>query len=93
MENEIRISGPLQTVMMTLDNAKRWKVRLRNYALTQSSYVCSPAMLTRGDRLYWPIYNIDISNPNAREEEIYHPDELLEKVKRLRLTSKRQRNS
>jgi type I restriction enzyme M protein len=36
-----------------------------------------------GDRLYWPIYNLDIKNPNAPEDEIHNPDLLLEKYKIL----------
>jgi type I restriction enzyme M protein len=36
-----------------------------------------------GDRLYWPIYNLDIKNPNAHEEEIHDPDLLLGKYKEL----------
>jgi type I restriction enzyme M protein len=36
-----------------------------------------------GDRLYWPIYNLDIKNPNAPEEESHDPDVLLERYKRL----------
>lgn len=36
-----------------------------------------------GDRLYWPIYNIDIKNPNLPEEEIHDPDELLERYRQL----------
>lgn len=36
-----------------------------------------------GDRFYWPIYNIDINNPNAPEEEIHDPDELLARYKTL----------
>ncbi len=36
-----------------------------------------------GDRLYWPIYNLDIKNPNAPEEESHDPDLLLEKYKKL----------
>lgn len=36
-----------------------------------------------GDRLYWPIYNLDLKNPNAPEEESYDPDVLLEKYKIL----------
>jgi type I restriction enzyme M protein len=36
-----------------------------------------------GDRLYWPIFNLDIKNPNAAEEEIHDPDVLLEKYKKL----------
>jgi type I restriction enzyme M protein len=36
-----------------------------------------------GDRLYWPIYNLDIKNPNAPEGESHDPDVLLEKYKVL----------
>ena len=36
-----------------------------------------------GDRLYWPIYNLDLKNPNAPEEESHNPDVLLEKYKTL----------
>jgi type I restriction enzyme M protein len=36
-----------------------------------------------GDRLYWPIFNLDIKNPNAPEEETHDPDILLEKYKKL----------
>lgn len=36
-----------------------------------------------GDRLYWPIFNLDIKNPNAPEEESLDPDLLLEKYKKL----------
>jgi type I restriction enzyme M protein len=36
-----------------------------------------------GDRLFWPIYNLDIKNPNAPEEESHDPDVLLEKYKKL----------
>jgi type I restriction enzyme M protein len=39
--------------------------------------------LAAGDRLYWPIYNLDIKNPNAPEEETHDPDFLLEKYKKL----------
>ena len=36
-----------------------------------------------GDRIYWPIFNLDIKNPNAPEEETHDPDALLEKYKKL----------
>lgn len=38
---------------------------------------------TAGDRIYWPIFNLDIKNPNAPEEETHDPDLLLEKYKKL----------
>jgi type I restriction enzyme M protein len=36
-----------------------------------------------GERIYWPIFNLDIKNPNAPEEETHDPDVLLEKFKKL----------
>lgn len=36
-----------------------------------------------GDRLYWPIYNLDRKNKYAPEEESHDPDVLLEKYKAL----------
>lgn len=36
-----------------------------------------------GDRAYWPIFNLDLKNPNSPEEESQDPDVLLEKFKKL----------
>ncbi len=36
-----------------------------------------------GDRIFWPIYNLDEKNPNAPEAEIFDPDELLVKFKKI----------
>lgn len=36
-----------------------------------------------GDRIYWPIYNLDIKNPNSPEAKIHDPDELLKEYKDL----------
>jgi type I restriction enzyme M protein len=36
-----------------------------------------------GDRHFWPIYNLDIKNPNAPEEETHDADKLLAKYKTL----------
>lgn len=36
-----------------------------------------------GDRHYWPIYNLDIKNPNGPEEETHDPEALLAKYKKL----------
>ncbi len=36
-----------------------------------------------GDRLYWPIFNLDLKNPNAPEDESHDPDVLLDKYKTL----------
>ncbi len=38
-----------------------------------------------GDRLYWPIYNLDIKNPNSPDAAIHDPDELLAQYKQLLL--------
>lgn len=38
---------------------------------------------TIGDRYYWPIYNLDIKNPNTAEEETQDADKLLAKYKTL----------
>ncbi|MBV6688964.1 type I restriction-modification system subunit M [Xanthomonas euvesicatoria pv. physalidis] len=35
------------------------------------------------DRLYWRIYNLDLKNPNAPEDESHDPDVLLDKYKTL----------
>ncbi|MBC3346106.1 N-6 DNA methylase [Pseudomonas sp. SWRI196] len=36
-----------------------------------------------GDRIYWPIFNLDEPNPNKPQEETHDPDLLLEKYKKL----------
>jgi len=36
-----------------------------------------------GDRIYWPIFNLDEPNPNKPQEEMHDPDVLLEKYKKL----------
>ncbi|TQM92390.1 N-6 DNA methylase [Roseinatronobacter monicus] len=37
-----------------------------------------------GDRIYWPIFNLDETHPNGPEEEIHDPDLLLVKYRSLR---------
>ena len=36
-----------------------------------------------GDRIYWPIFNLDEPNPNKPQEETHDPDALLVKYKKL----------
>lgn len=36
-----------------------------------------------GDRIFWPIYNLDIKNPHAPDEESHDPDILLKKYREL----------
>jgi len=38
---------------------------------------------TAGDRIYWPIFNLDEKNPNAPDEETHEPEVLLENYKKL----------
>jgi len=38
-----------------------------------------------GDRLFWPIYNLDIKNPNSLDAVTHDPDELLAQYKQLLL--------
>lgn len=35
------------------------------------------------DRIYWPVFNLNIKNPNAPEAEIHDPNKLLTKYKKL----------
>ena len=70
--------GSPQGAIQSLDNAVQ---RLRSEAdtLDQRSRDAKAA----GDRLYWPIYNLDQKNKYAPEEESHDPDVLLEKYKIL----------
>ena len=36
-----------------------------------------------GDRHFWPVFNVDIKNPNSPEAEVHDPDKLLLKYKTL----------
>lgn len=36
-----------------------------------------------GDRLYWPIYNLDMENPNTPQDQSHDPDVLLGQLKTL----------
>ncbi|WP_027360644.1 hypothetical protein [Desulforegula conservatrix] len=36
-----------------------------------------------GDRIFWPIYNLDAKNPNSPDAEIHDPDVLLVKLKEI----------
>ena len=45
-----------------------------------------------GDRHYWPIYNLDIKNPNGPEEQSHDPDKLLAEYKQLLIDIKQTEN-
>ena len=36
-----------------------------------------------GDRIFWPIFNLDETNPNTPEAKVHDPDELLLKLKKI----------
>jgi len=57
-------------VMRLRDTADRLDLRARDAQVA-------------GDRLYWPIYNLDQKNKYAPEQETHDPDKLLEKYKTL----------
>lgn len=57
-----------------IDDLRKESEKLKNQAKDEQA---------AGDRIYWPIYNLDIKNPNAPEAESHDPDELLIKYKQL----------
>lgn len=84
IENEA--SELRRSLIGTTDSAYREKIDVQIAALrTQAEQLRLQARDAQaaGDRIYWPIFNLDIKNPNAAEEEIHDPDVLLEKYKKL----------
>lgn len=75
-----------KSLVGTTDAAHREKI---DAEITELRAAAEPLRLqardaqAAGDRIYWPIFNLDIKNPNAAEEEIHDPDVLLEKFKQL----------
>lgn len=75
-----------KSLVGTTDTAHREKI---DAEITELRAKAEPLRLqardaqAAGDRIYWPIFNLDIKNPNAAEEEIHDPDVLLEKFKQL----------
>lgn len=70
----------------TKDNDNREKVNIQIAELQEKADALrlqARDAQAAGDRLYWPIYNLDIKNPNAPEEESHDPDVLLEKYNKL----------
>ena len=59
-----------------IDDLRRTSEKLRQQAKDAQA---------AGDRIYWPIYNLDLKNPNAPDAQTYDPDELLAKYKQLLL--------
>lgn len=75
-----------KSLVGTTDTAHREKI---DAEITELRAAAEPLRLqardaqAAGDRIYWPIFNLDIKNPNAAEEEIHDPDVLLDKFKQL----------
>jgi type I restriction enzyme M protein len=75
-----------KSLVGTTDTAYREKIDVQ---ITELRAQAEPLRLqardaqAAGDRIYWPIFNLDIKNPNAPEEETHDPDVLLEKYKKL----------
>ena len=67
---------------------KEVKFAYKDVASAMLSHAQNLRLLARdaqsaGDRIYWPIYNLDQKNKYAPEDEIHDPDVLLEKYKTL----------
>jgi type I restriction enzyme M protein len=77
LRNSLR--GVTELVQRTLVEEQITDLRQRADQLRLQSRDAQAA----GDRLYWPIYNLDIKNPNTLAEENRDPDELLERYKML----------
>ncbi|EMH7335239.1 class I SAM-dependent DNA methyltransferase [Serratia bockelmannii] len=83
---ESEASDLRRSLVGTIDAAYREKVDAQIAALRAQA---EPLRLqardaqAAGDRIYWPIFNLDIKNPNAPEEETHDPEVLLEKYKKL----------
>ncbi len=75
-----------KSLVGTLDAAHRETVELQIAGLRAQA---EPLRLqardaqAAGDRLYWPIFNLDLPNQRAPQEETHDPDVLLEKYKKL----------
>lgn len=66
----------LKELEQKIDTLREEADKLRNLARDEQA---------AGDRIYWPIYNLDSKNPNSPEAETHDPDVLLEKYKGLLL--------
>ena len=83
---ESRVRDLRESIKGISDQAQRRPVdeeieRLRNQS--DSLRLQARDAQAAGDRLYWPIYNLDQKNKYAPEEESHDPDVLLEKYKSL----------
>ncbi|MCP4750051.1 MAG: N-6 DNA methylase [Proteobacteria bacterium] len=63
----------------SLDNSEKQELKRRADKLRQKAKDEQAA----GDRIFWPIYNLDEKNPNTPEAQKHDPDELLGQYKKL----------
>ena len=83
---DARIRHLRDTVKGTTDTAKRKTTTAKIESLksqTEQLQTKARDAQAAGDRIYWPLFNLDIPNPNAPEPESHDPDELLAKYKTL----------
>ncbi|MEQ1933683.1 MAG: N-6 DNA methylase [Fimbriimonadaceae bacterium] len=74
------------TIKGEKDTTKRSRVEDKITALNEQIEVLHQRTREEqsiGDRHFWPIYNLDIKNPNAAEEETHDADKLLVRYKAL----------
>jgi len=84
LENQVRDLRASMTGVTNADyrkQAEEQMARLREQA--DVLRLAARDAQAAGDRLYWPIYNLDLKNPNTAAEENHDPDVLLEKYKIL----------
>lgn len=66
--------------------SQRAKIDAKIAELTERAELCRQQAREQqsiGDRHFWPIYNLDIKNPNLVDDETHDADKLLEKYKAL----------
>lgn len=85
LESEIKIlkSGPFTGSSHALKRLKADEQATLLRENADSLRLQSRDAQAAGDRLYWPIFNLDLPNPRAPQEETHDPDVLLEKYKKL----------
>jgi type I restriction enzyme M protein len=81
LTGELRAAIDEPTLELTITSLTNSAERLRSEADTLDLHARDAQ--AAGDRLYWPIYNLDLKNPRAPQEETHDPDVLLEKYKKL----------
>jgi type I restriction enzyme M protein len=73
------IKGDAPSAKRTKSEARIDQLRAQAESLRQQARDAQAA----GDRIYWPIFNLDRKNPSSPDEEIHDPEILLAKYKKL----------